>query len=72
MMRPRFEDLACPQCGHRNDFHVDITATAYLDAYGPTVESDYYWDARSCCTCLKCDFQSNVADFASTTTEVMP
>ena len=40
MRRPRFEDLACPRCGHHDDFHVDVIATAYLDASGPTVESD--------------------------------
>lgn len=63
MTRPRFEDLACPRCGHRNDFHVDITATAYLDSGGPTVESDYYWDEASDCSCLGCYFGGIVADF---------
>ena len=52
MTKPRFQDLACPRCGHRSDFHIDVTATAYVDASGPTVESDYHWDGRSCCTCL--------------------
>ena len=63
MTRPRFEDLACPRCGHRDDFHVDITATAYLDACGPSVESDYYWDKSSDCSCLGCYFGGSVADF---------
>ena len=38
MSRPRFEDLACPRCGHGDNFHVEITATAYLNAAGPSVE----------------------------------
>lgn len=66
MKRHRFQDLACPRCGHRSDFHIDITATAYVDASGPTVESDYYWDGKSCCTCLGCGFEANAADFATT------
>jgi hypothetical protein len=67
MMRPRFQDLACPQCGHRSDFYIDVTATAYVDASGPTVESDYYWDEKSCCTCLGCGFEASAADFVKTT-----
>ena len=64
--------VACPRCGHRADFHVDITATAFLDASGPTVESDYYWDEGSDCSCLGCYFGGNVADFVSTKSEVTP
>lgn len=66
MMQPRFEDLTCPQCGHRNAFHIDVTATAYVDASGPCVESDYYWDATSGCACLDCHFEGSVADFVAT------
>ena len=72
MSRPRFEDLACPRCGHGDNFHVDVTATAYLDAAGPTVESDYYWDERSDCSCLGCYFGGSVADFVATKSEVTP
>lgn len=63
MSRPRFEDLTCPRCGHRHDFHVDITATAYLDSCGPSVEGDYYWDKTSDCSCLGCYYGGSVADF---------
>lgn len=63
MRRPRFEDLVCPRCGHRDDFHVDVTATAYLDASGPTVESDYFWDEASGCVCLSCHYDDRVAEF---------
>lgn len=72
MTRPRFEDLACPRCGHRDDFHVDITATAYLDSCGPTVESDYYWDQTSDCSCLGCYFGGIVADFVRGTAASEP
>lgn len=72
MSTPRFEDLACPQCGHKADFHVDVTATAYLDARGPTVESDYFWNESSCCACLECHFESSVADFVVTAKAVTP
>jgi hypothetical protein len=63
MTEPRIQDLACPQCGHRSDFHIDVTATAYVDASGPTVDGDYYWDGASCCTCLGCGFESCAGDF---------
>jgi hypothetical protein len=72
MTRPRFQDLACPRCGHRGDFHIDITATAYVDASGPTVESDYYWDEGSDCSCLECYFGGSVADFVAKKSEVTP
>jgi hypothetical protein len=67
----RFQDLACPNCGHHENFHVDVTATAYLDDRGTTVESDYYWDGNSICTCLGCHFEANAAAFAKRQ-EVMP
>lgn len=60
-----FSDLVCPRCGHHTDFHVDVSATAYLDARGPAVESEYFWDDRSCCTCLACNFESCVGDFVT-------
>lgn len=72
MSRPRFEELACPRCGHGDSFHVDVTATAYLDAAGPSVESDYYCDERSVCSCLRCNFEGSVADFVATKCEVTP
>jgi predicted nucleic-acid-binding Zn-ribbon protein len=67
----RFQDLACPKCGHHEHFHVDVTATATLDERGTVVESDYYWDGHSICTCLGCGFEANAAAFA-TRQEVMP
>ena len=63
MSRPRFEDLACPRCGQREHFHVDVTATAYLDECGPSVASDYYWDDNSECACLDCHMEGNIAGF---------
>ena len=67
MSRPRFEDLACPRCGQSNGFHVDVTAVAYLDASGPSVESDYYWDDNSECVCVQCQNEGRVADFVKPT-----
>lgn len=58
-------ELACPCCGHRGSFHIDVTATAYVDASGPCVESEYYWNADSNCTCLNCFHDARVADFRS-------
>ena len=72
MKRHRFQDIACPRCGHHSDFHIDITATAYVDNCGPTVESDYYWDAGSDCSCLGCYFGGSVADFVAAKSEVTP
>lgn len=63
MTRPCFEDLTCPSCGHTGSFHIDITATAYVDASGPCVESDYYWDEASGCACLRCFHEARTGDF---------
>ena len=63
MSTVRFQELACPRCGHRDAFHVDVMATAYLDASGPSVESDYYWDETSGCACLGCFFEGTIAGF---------
>ena len=63
----RFQDLACPRCAHRKDFHIDIGATGYLDATGVCVESDYHWDATSVCTCLGCQHEAPAAGFAKAT-----
>jgi hypothetical protein len=60
----RFDDLACPRCGHRKDFHIDVTASAYLDVSSPCVESDYHWDAKSICTCLCCGHEGLAGHFA--------
>jgi hypothetical protein len=67
----RFEDLACPRCGHRKDFHIDVGASAYLDASVTCVESDYYWNAESVCTCIACEYEAPAGDFAKAT-EVRP
>ncbi len=64
MTRLLLSDLACPRCGHRDSFHIDVTATAYVDASGPSVESDYYWDAASGCVCLACFHDAPAGDFA--------
>lgn len=63
MSQPRFEDLACPQCGHRGSFHIDVIATAYVDASGPCVESDHYWDEDFGCVCLACFHEARAGDF---------
>ena len=60
----RFQDLACPKCGHHENFHVDVTATAYLDGSGLCVEGDYCWNSDSCCTCLRCHFEASAGAFA--------
>lgn len=57
-------ELACPCCGHRGSFHIDVTATAYVDASGPSVEGDYYWNAASGCACLACHHDATAGDFA--------
>lgn len=64
MRRLLIDELTCPRCGHRGSFHIDITATAYVDAGGPSVESDYYWDADSCCACLRCCHEASAGAFA--------
>lgn len=65
MTCPHLDDLTCPQCRHRGSFHIDVTATAYVDAAGPCVESDYYWDATSRCACLSCHFEAPTSEFVT-------
>ena len=67
MSRPHFQDLSCPRCGQTKHFHVDVTATAYLDECGASVEGDYYWDDESCITCLGCKVEGIVFEFVKPT-----
>jgi hypothetical protein len=60
-----FQDLACPRCGHSGSFHIDVVATAFVDACGACVESDYYWDGDSSCACLRCSHEALVSDFCA-------
>lgn len=60
----RIQHLACPRCGYRGSFHIDVTATAFVDDGGASVESDYHWDAASCCACLACHHEATAGDFA--------
>ena len=64
MSRLLLAELTCPRCRHRGSFHIDITATAYVDASGPCVETDYYWDADSVCACVKCRHEDRAGAFA--------
>ena len=55
MTTPHLEDLACPRCGHRGSFRIDVTATAFVDAGGSYVDGgDYHGTSTSCCTGLGC------------------
>lgn len=69
MRRLLIDELTCPRCGHRGSFHIDIIATAYVDAGGPCVESDYYWDPHSACTCRKCCHEDSAGAFARKTVQ---
>jgi predicted nucleic-acid-binding Zn-ribbon protein len=62
-MMPHSETLACPKCGQDDDFHVDITGTAYIGKAGAEVLDDYQWDHHSTCTCLECCFESRFCAF---------
>lgn len=64
MSRLLLDELTCPRCGHRGSFHIDITATAYIEASGSCVESVYYWDANSSCTCVTCRHEDRAGTFA--------
>ena len=64
MKRLLIDELTCPRCGHRGSFHIDITATAYVDDCGTCVESNYYWDSDSGCVCLTCFYEASAGAFA--------
>lgn len=64
MKRLLIDELTCPRCGHRGSFHIDITATAYVDDCGTCVESNYYWDSDSGCACLTCFYEASAGAFA--------
>jgi len=64
MRRLLIDELTCPRCGHRGSFHIDVMATAHVDAGGPCVESDYYWDSDSGCACLTCNYEASAGAFA--------
>jgi hypothetical protein len=61
------KDLACPKCGHRESFLIDIEARAVVRDDGTEVGSaDHDWQDTSYCACGNdaCPLEGEVSDFA--------
>lgn len=44
-------DMGCPECGNRDNFHIDFTGTANVFDDGSDDEGDHEWEGRSPCRC---------------------
>lgn len=61
------EDMACPKCGWRKDFEIEITSTVTVDDEGVmnANDCDHTWDDKSPCECgnRRCFHSGKVKDF---------
>jgi predicted nucleic-acid-binding Zn-ribbon protein len=48
-------DMACPHCGNRESFAVEIATTAVWRDEGSEVDEDYECSPDSYCSCLNCE-----------------
>ncbi len=59
-------DMACPECGSREPFTIEVTcfARTYDDGIEQTEDSD--WSALSACACRNCGYDATVQHFIVT------
>lgn len=58
------KDLACPDCGSRGPFCIDMGSGITVHDAGATVSAeDLYWDFNSYCRCEECDSDGEVKHF---------
>ena len=65
MTQPLLENFSCPKCHSKTEFYLDVLATVYLDATGPSLAGDYFADGDFTCVCLSCDHEAKVFDFTT-------
>ena len=56
-------DMACPKCGNRERFNVEVKTIMELQDMGSGDHADIEHDATSFCQCLECAEEGTVADF---------
>lgn len=58
------EDKACPKCGNRDEFRIDLKTQANLVDDGTDANvGDHEYDDDSVCVCEKCRFTTQLSDF---------
>lgn len=56
-------DIACPHCGHRSWFKVEMKSLFFLLDSGTDSYEDTEWGKDSYCECTECGKSGNVSDF---------
>lgn len=56
-------ELACPRCGVRGSFLIDVATEELAAGPDTTAGCDPRWNASSSCTCLHCHHQATAGDF---------
>jgi hypothetical protein len=57
------EDIACPHCGNRERFSVEVTTHMEIVDDGTDDHGDTEWDDESHCRCCDCNEDGAVKDF---------
>lgn len=56
-------DLACPKCGDRAAFYIQVTAGALVCDMGVDETQDPEWDDDSYCRCRNCGHHATIEKF---------
>ena len=58
-------DIACPKCGHRDEFSIEVSSFARVSDNGTNDidTSDTEWTDKSYCRCCNCNHVATVAAF---------
>lgn len=56
-------DIACPSCGSRGRFDIEVSTVAKFDDMGSDDTGDMEWSDDSFIGCRACNHSGQVADF---------
>lgn len=67
------EGFKCPECGHEDDFNIEIVVRMVVrmtdDGYDDSPYADSEWDDDSFCECCECSKVGTVKDFRISNSE---
>lgn len=56
-------NIACPECGNRDEFRIEMKSTFMLRDDGTDGYEDTEWGLSSFCQCRQCQHEGKVHDF---------
>ena len=57
------EDTACPHCGNRDLFHIEVKTVMEVTDGGTDTQGDVEWEETSPTVCKDCEATGTLADF---------